>query len=146
EILLNTSADEVAVCNLGSVNLAWHTKDGFLDVDALRATVKAAVRMLDNVIDINFYPIEKARRANMLHRPVGLGLMGVQDALHRLGIPCASEEALAFADESMEHIAYAAVLASAELAKERGTYPTYPGSKWDRGLLPQDTLDLLAQE
>lgn len=146
EILLNTSADEVAVCNLGSINLAWHTKDGFLDVDALRTTVNTAVRMLDNVIDINFYPIEKARNANMRHRPVGLGLMGFQDALHQVGIPYASEEALKFADESMEHIAYAAVLASAELAKERGPYSSYPGSKWDRGLLPQDTLELLEQE
>lgn len=146
EILLNTSADEVAVCNLGSINLAWHTKDGFLDVDALRTTVNTAVRMLDNVIDINFYPIEKARNANMRHRPVGLGLMGFQDALHQVGIPYASEEALKFADESMEHIAYAAILASAELAKERGPYSSYPGSKWDRGLLPQDTLELLEQE
>ena len=102
--------------------------------------------MLDNVIDINFYPIEKARNANMRHRPVGLGLMGFQDALHQVGIPYASEEALKFADESMEHIAYAAILASAELAKERGPYSSYPGSKWDRGLLPQDTLELLEQE
>src|SRR5690606_34845141 len=107
EILLNTSADEVAVCNLGSINLAWHTKDGSLDVDALRTTVNTAVRMRDNVIDINFYPTVNARHANMRHRPVGLGLMGFQDALHQVGIPCASEEALKFADESMEHIAYA---------------------------------------
>ncbi len=146
EILLNTSADEVAVCNLGSVNLAWHTKDGFLNVDELRDTVSTAVRMLDNVIDINFYPIEKARTSNMRHRPIGLGLMGFQDALHHLGISYDSEEALQFADESMEHIAYAAILASSQLAKERGTYPSYAGSKWDRGLLPQDTLELLEEE
>lgn len=146
EILLNTTADEVAVCNLGSVNLAWHTRSGQLDVEALRLTVKTAMRMLDNVIDINFYPIEKARNANMRHRPVGLGMMGFQDALHQLKIRYASQEAVEFADLSTEHIAYAAILASAELAEERGTYASYGGSKWDRGLLPQDTIALLQEE
>lgn len=146
EILLNTSKDEVAVCNLGSVNLPWHIRNGALDEVALRETVQTAVRMLDNVIDINFYPIEKARNANMRHRPVGLGMMGFQDALHKLNIPYASEAAVQFADESMEHIAYAAILASAELAGERGRYSSYAGSKWDRGLLPQDTVQLLAEE
>lgn len=146
EILLNTSADEVAVCNLGSVNLAWHIKDGALTVSALRETVTTAVRMLDNVIDINFYPIEQAARANLRHRPVGLGLMGFHDALHKLGISYASEEAARFADESMEHIAYAAIFASSMLAAERGPYPSYSGSKWDRGLLPQDTLALIEKE
>lgn len=146
EILLNTSRDEVAVCNLGSVNLAWHTRDGELDVRALRLTVKTAVRMLDNVIDINFYPIEKARNANMQHRPVGLGMMGFQDALHQLDIRYASQQAVEFADLSTEHIAYAAILASAELAEERGAYASFSGSKWDRGLLPQDTIALLQDE
>lgn len=146
EILLNTSADEVAVCNLGSINLAWHTQSGALDADALRDTVKTAVRMLDNVIDINFYPIDKARNANMRHRPVGLGMMGFQDALHQLGISYASEQAIDFADTSMEHIAYTAILASSELAAERGPYASYSRSKWDRGLLPLDTLALLAEE
>lgn len=146
EILLNTSPDEVAVCNLGSVNLAWHVRDGRLDETALRETVTTAVRMLDNVIDINFYPIEAARRSNLRHRPIGLGAMGFQDALHKLKIPYASEEAVAFADQSMEAVAYAAILASAELAKERGTYPSYAGSTWSRGLLPQETLDQLEAE
>ena len=146
EILLNTSSDEVAVCNLGSINLAWHIQGGRLDVEALRATVATAMRMLDNVIDINFYPIEAARRSNLRHRPVGLGIMGFQDALHKLGIAYASEEAVAFADRSMEHIAYAAILASAHLAKERGRYPSYEGSTWERGLMPHDTLELLEKE
>src|SRR5690606_16417077 len=146
EILLNTSADEVAVCNLGSVNWAWHTKDGFLNADELRDTVSTALRMLDNVIDINFYPIEKARTSNMRHRPIGLALVGFHAALPHMGISYATEHTLQFADESMEHIAYAAILASSQLAKERGTYPSYAGSKWDRGLLPQDTLELLEEE
>src|SRR5690606_14528021 len=146
EILLNTSQDEVAVCNLGSINLAWHIQNGRLDVDLLRKTVSTAFRMLDNVIDINFYPIEAAKSSTLRNLPIGLGLMGFQDALHKLGIAYASEEAVAFADETMEHIAYAAILASAHLAKERGRYPSYAGSTWDRGLLPQDTLDLLEKE
>ncbi|WP_304171387.1 ribonucleoside-diphosphate reductase subunit alpha [Limnochorda pilosa] len=146
EILLNTSPDEVAVCNLGSINLAWHVREGRLDEEALRETVTTAVRMLDNVIDINFYPIEAARRSNLRHRPIGLGIMGFQDALHKLQIPYGSEAAMAFADESMETIAYHAILASAHLARERGPYPSYAGSAWSQGLLPQDTLERLEAE
>jgi ribonucleoside-diphosphate reductase alpha chain len=146
EILLNTSRDEVAVCNLGSVNLAAHVSAEGIDHDRLRETVGVAMRMLDNVIDLNHYPIPEARAANLRHRPVGLGLMGFQDALWELGIGYASEEAVAFADSSMEAIAYYTVLASTELAKERGVYPSFAGSKWDRGLLPIDTVQLLAAE
>lgn len=146
EILLNTSADETAVCNLGSINLAEHIKAGQLDHDKLRATIFTAMRMLDNVIDINFYPTPEAANANRRHRPVGLGLMGFQDALQRMKIGYASQAAVDFADESMEAISYYALLASAELAAERGRYPSYEGSKWDRGLLPIDTLDLVEQE
>jgi ribonucleoside-diphosphate reductase alpha chain len=146
EILLNTSRDEVAVCNLGSVNLAAHIGSGGLDADRLARTVATAVRMLDNVIDINLYPIPEARAANLRHRPVGLGIMGFQDALFSLGISYASEAAAEFADESMERVSYHAILASAKLAAERGRYGSYEGSKWDRGLLPADTLDLLEAE
>jgi ribonucleoside-diphosphate reductase alpha chain len=146
EILLNTSAEEVAVCNLGSVNLAAHVRDGTLDQERLGQTVRTAIRMLDNVIDLNYYPIPQARNANLRHRPVGLGVMGFQDALSALGIGYASEEAVAFADRSTEAIAYEAILASTELARERGAYPSYAGSKWERGLLPSDTIDLLAEE
>ncbi|MDR0788093.1 MAG: ribonucleoside-diphosphate reductase subunit alpha [Gemmatimonadota bacterium] len=146
EILLNTSPDEVAVCNLGSVNLAAHIDHDGLNVERLARTVRVAVRMLDNVIDINLYPIPEARAANLRHRPVGLGVMGFQDALHRLGLSYASEEAVEFADTSMEVVAWHAILASANLASERGAYPSYPGSKWDRGLFPIDTLDLLEAE
>jgi ribonucleoside-diphosphate reductase alpha chain len=146
EILLNTSTDETAVCNLGSVNLGAHMRDGRLDEALLRETVTTAVRMLDNVIDVNFYPTPEARAANLRHRPVGLGVMGWQDALYALGIGAASEAALDFADTSAELIAHAAIGASADLARERGRYASYGGSKWDRGLLPQDTLDLLEQE
>jgi len=146
EILLNTSAEEVAVCNLGSVNLAAHVGEGGLDRARLRETVRSALRMLDNVIDLNHYPIPEARASNLRHRPVGLGLMGFQDALWELGIPYASDEAVAFADRSMEAVSYEAILASTELAAERGAYPSFPGSKWDRGLLPLDTLPLLAAE
>ena len=147
EILLNTSPDEIAVCNLGSVNLVQHLDEkGSIDLEKLKDTVTTAIRMLDNVIDINFYPVPEARQANMRHRPIGLGLMGFQDALYRKGISYASEEAVVFADESMEAIAYFAIRASALLAKERGKYPSYRGSKWDRGYLPQDTLDLLEKE
>jgi len=146
EILLNTSKDEVAVCNLGSINLAKHvTKDG-LDEKRLAKTVRTAIRMLDNVIDINFYPIPEARNANLRHRPIGLGLMGFQDALYIQDISYASHEAVQFSDESMEMISYYAILASSELAKEKGTYESYKGSKWDRGLLPIDTIDLLEKE
>lgn len=147
EITLNTSKDETAVCNLGSVLLDNHLDDsGSIDHAKLRETIRTAVRVLDNVIDINFYPTEAAKTANMRHRPVGLGVMGLQYALYRKGIPFASKEAVEFNDEFMEAIAYYAYEASSDLAAERGTYSTYKGSKWDRGLMPQDTLELLEQE
>lgn len=146
EILLNTSKDETAVCNLGSVNLAAHTTKEGLKRELLASTIKTAMRMLDNVIDINHYPIPEAQNANLRHRPVGLGLMGFQDALYIQGFSYASHEAVRFADESMEIISYYAILSSSELAKERGTYESYKGSKWDRGLLPIDTIALLAKE
>ena len=146
EILLNTSADETAVCNLGSVNLAAHCNEQGLDGDLVARTIRTALRMLDNVIDINFYPTPEARNANLKHRPVGLGLMGFQDALYKLRLPYASEAAVEFADTSMELISYHALLASAELAKERGAYSTFKGSKWEQGLLPLDTIELLSNE
>jgi ribonucleoside-diphosphate reductase alpha chain len=146
EILLNTSADETAVCNLGSVNLVRHVGPNGLDLSLIEKTVKTAVRMLDNVIDINFYPTAEAKNANLRHRPIGLGIMGFQDALFAQRISYASREAVAFADESMEAISYYAILASTELAAERGSYGSYKGSKWDRGLLPIDTLKILADE
>lgn len=146
EILLNTSADETAVCNLGSINLAAHMTSKGINRELLASTIKTAIRMLDNVIDINFYPTEEAKRANLLHRPIGLGLMGFQDALYILNISYASHEAVRFADESMEMISYYAILSSSELAKEKGTYSTYKGSKWDRGILPLDSIALLAKE
>ena len=148
EITLNTKADEeVAVCNLGSVNLRLHmTEDGKLDQEKIKDTVMTGMRMLDNVISINFYPIKEARTSNMRHRPVGLGVMGLQDALFIKGITFDSDEAVTFADESMEMISYYAILGSSQLAKERGTYQSYKGSKWDRNILPVDTLDLLEKE
>jgi ribonucleoside-diphosphate reductase alpha chain len=146
EILLNTSADETAVCNLGSINMLNHITDEKLDLEKLEATVNTAVRMLDNVIDINFYPTDEAKNANHRHRPVGLGLMGFQDALSACGISYASEEAVEFADKSMEAISYYAISASSNLAEERGTYSSYEGSKWDRGLLPIDTVAILEEE
>lgn len=146
EILLNTSPEETAVCNLGSINLAAHIIDGALSLPALQATITTALRMLDNVIDINYYPTPEARRSNLQHRPVGLGIMGFQDALHALGLCYASDEAVTFADRSMEAISYYAILASSELARDRSRYPSYTGSKWDRGLLPIDTLDVLETE
>ncbi|MDA7858356.1 ribonucleoside-diphosphate reductase subunit alpha [Mariniblastus sp.] len=146
EILLNTSADETAVCNLGSINMLNHITDGKLDLEKLEATINTAVRMLDNVIDINFYPTDEAKNANQRHRPVGLGLMGFQDALSACGISYASEEAVDFADKSMEAISYFAISASSNLAGERGTYSSYEGSKWDRGLLPIDTVAILEEE
>ena len=146
EITLNTSADEIAVCNLGSVNLVAHMTDQGLDFDKLMRTVRTAMRMLDNVIDINYYAVQKARNANLRHRPVGLGIMGFQDCLHLLRVPYASAEALQFADRSMEMVAYCAYWASTELAEERGRYSSFKGSLWDRGILPQDSLDLLAAE
>ncbi len=146
EITLNTNDKEIAVCNLGSVNLVAHLKDGALDLDKLKRTVRIAMRMLDNVIDINFYAVAKARNANLKHRPVGLGIMGFQDCLHQLGIPYSSQEAVEFADRSMEAVAYHAYWASTELAQERGCYSSYKGSLWDRGILPHDTLEVLRNE
>ncbi len=144
EITLNTSDEETAVCNLGSVNLLQHLKDGKVDQDKLKKTISTAMRMLDNVIDINYYAVKKARDSNLRHRPVGLGVMGFQDALYELRIPYASQQAVQFADESMEAICYHAYWASTELARERGKYSSYKGSLWDKGTLPPDTLDLLA--
>ena len=147
EITLNTSAEETAVCNLGSVVLDSHLKaDGSIDHVMLRETVTVAVRALDNVIDINFYPTKAAEISNMRHRPVGMGVMGLQDCLYRRDISFASDAAVEFNDEIMEAVAYYAYETSADLAAERGTYSTYKGSKWDRGLLPQDTVDLLEKE
>ena len=151
EITLNTSDTETAVCNLGSVNLVQHLKtlpDGVkvLDHDKLQKTITTAMRMLDNVIDINYYAVKKARDSNMRHRPVGLGIMGFQDCLYELRVPYASQEAVEFADKSMEAVCYHAYWASTDLAKERGKYATYKGSLWDKGILPLDTLDMLLEE
>ena len=146
EITLNTNDSEIAVCNLGSVNLPAHMKDGKLDHDKLRKTVNTAMRMLDNVIDINYYAVKKARDSNLRHRPVGMGIMGFQDCLHMMRIPYASDQAVEFADRSMEAVCYYAYHASTELAEERGMYSSYRGSLWDRGILPQDSLKLLAEE
>jgi ribonucleoside-diphosphate reductase alpha chain len=146
EITLNTNDSEIAVCNLGSVNLPAHMKDGKLDHEKLRNTINTAMRMLDNVIDINYYAVKKARDSNLRHRPVGMGIMGFQDCLHMMRIPYASAEAVEFADRSMEAVCYYAYHASTELAEERGMYSSYRGSLWDRGILPQDSLKLLAQE
>ena len=151
EITLNTSETETAVCNLGSVNLVQHLKDGpdgakVLDHDKLKKTITTAMRMLDNVIDINYYAVKKARDANMRHRPVGLGIMGFQDCLYELRIPYASQAAVDFADTSMEAVCYHAYWASTDLAKERGKYASYKGSLWDKGILPLDTLDMLVEE
>ncbi|MGA0610414.1 ribonucleoside-diphosphate reductase subunit alpha [Caldimonas sp. KR1-144] len=146
EITLNTNEREIAVCNLGSVNLAQHLKDGAIDQAKLKKTVATAMRMLDNVIDINYYAVKKARDSNLRHRPVGLGIMGFQDALYQLRTPYASDAAVEFADRSMEAVCYHAYWASTELAAERGRYSSYKGSLWDRGILPIDSLDLLAKE
>ncbi len=151
EITLNTSETEIAVCNLGSVNLVHHLTDGIegkkaIDHVKLKKTVATAMRMLDNVIDINYYAVKKARDSNLRHRPVGLGIMGFQDALYELGVPYASHDAVAFADVSMEAVCYQAYWASTELAAERGRYSSYRGSLWDRGILPIDSLDLLAEQ
>jgi len=145
EILLNTSNDETAVCNLGSVNLKAHTTTDGLNDDLLADTVKTAVRMLDNVIDINFYPTKEAKQANQRHRPIGLGQMGFQDALFTQRIPYGSQRAVDFADEATESISYHAITASNQLAAERGAYSSYAGSKWDRGLLPIDTIEILGE-
>lgn len=146
EITLNTNESEIAVCNLGSVNLPAHMKDGQLDHDKLQKTIRTAMRMLDNVIDINYYAVKKARDSNLRHRPVGLGIMGFQDCLHIMRTPYASTAAVEFADRSMEAVCYYAYLASTELAEERGRYSSYQGSLWDRGILPQDSVKLLAEE
>ena len=146
EITLNTSKDEIAVCNLGSVNLVAHLNESGLDFPKLQRTIRTAMRMLDNVIDINYYAVDKAKNSNWRHRPVGLGIMGFQDCLHKLRISYASQEAVDFADRSMEMVAYCAYWASTELAEERGHYSSFKGSLWDSGVLPQDTLDLLAAE
>ena len=143
EILLNNSSSETAVCNLGSINLAAHIVDKQLNHSLLSSTTMTAVRMLDNVIDLNFYPTKEARQANLRHRPVGLGIMGFQNALYATGISYASDEAVEFSDASMEAVSYYAILASTQLASERGSYETYHGSKWHRGLLPLDTVQLL---
>ena len=146
EITLNTNDSEIAVCNLGSVNMPAHMKDGKLDHIKLQKTVRTAMRMLDNVIDINYYAVKKARDSNLRHRPVGMGIMGFQDCLHMMRIPYASMDAVQFADTSMEAVCYYAYWASTELAEERGRYSSYPGSLWDRGILPQDSLKMLAEE
>jgi len=145
EITLNTSVDEIAVCNLGSINLAQHIENGELNQTKLRKTVRTAVRMLDNVIDINYYAVKQARNSNLKHRPVGLGLMGFQDALYTLGIAYSSEQAVEFADRSMEAISYFAIEASSDLAKERGSYSSFEGSLWSRGILPLDSIKLLRE-
>lgn len=146
EITLNTNEDEIAVCNLGSINLVKHIVDGKLDVEKLARTVKTAVRMLDNVIDINYYAVPQAKNSNAKHRPVGLGLMGFQDALYLQHIPYSSDEAVKFADFSMEAISYYAIQASCELANERGSYSTFEGSLWSKGVLPLDSIDKLIEE
>ena len=145
EITLNTSVDEIAVCNLGSINLPAHIENGKLNRDKLKRTVSTAIRMLDNVIDINYYSVPQARNSNLKHRPIGLGLMGFQDALYKLKLDYASDAAVEFADESMELISYYAIEASSELAKERGQYPSYEGSLWSKGILPIDSINLLQQ-
>jgi len=146
EITLNTSFEETAVCNLGSLNFAKFVKDKKFDNEKVAEVTRIAMRMLDNIIDINFYPTEDSRRSNMRHRPVGLGIRGLHDALFLLGYDYDSEEAVEFSDRSMEVVSYHAILSSSELAKERGSYETYKGSKWERCLLPQDTIDLLEKE
>lgn len=146
EILLNTSSSEVAVCNLGSVNLPMHIQNKKMCPELLESTISTAMRLLDNVIDLNFYPIPEAASSNRQHRPLGLGLMGFQDALYELGMSYAERESADFADESMELISYYAILSSSLLAKERGPYPSYQGSKWQRGQLPVDSIELLDKE
>tara|TARA_B100000902_G_scaffold79473_1_gene84146 strand:- start:11879 stop:14704 length:2826 start_codon:yes stop_codon:yes gene_type:complete len=147
EITLNTSAEETAVCNLGSVNLSKHvTEDGKLDRELLEETINTAMRMLDNVVDLNFYPTAEAKNSNMKHRPIGLGIMGLQDALFKLDLPFDSPKALNFSDQLMEQISFHAISASSDLAKERGAYESFKGSKWDRGIFPLDSLTLLEEQ
>ncbi|EPF79891.1 ribonucleoside-diphosphate reductase subunit alpha [Acinetobacter rudis] len=145
EITLNTSEDEIAVCNLGSINLVQHVQGGILDREKLARTVKTAVRMLDNVIDINYYAVPQAKNSNMKHRPVGMGIMGFQDALYEMNLAYGSDAAVEFADESMEVISYYAISTSSDLAVERGTYSTFKGSLWDQGILPIDSIELVAK-
>ncbi|MBT7333049.1 MAG: ribonucleoside-diphosphate reductase subunit alpha [Gammaproteobacteria bacterium] len=146
EITLNTSEEEIAVCNLGSINLVQHVKDGRLDLKKLKKTVRTAVRMLDNVIDINYYSVPQARTSNMRHRPVGLGIMGFQDALYKMGYSYASNDAVEFADRSMEAVSYYAIESSSKLAKERGAYESFSGSLWSQGILPYDSINMLQKE
>ncbi len=146
EITLNTNDQEIAVCNLGSVNLVNHLTDGQLDHEKLKITVRTAMRMLDNVIDVNYYSVPKARTSNLKHRPVGLGIMGFQDCLYELRVPYASEQAVEFADRAMEAVTYYAYQASTEMAEERGRYSSFEGSLWDRGILPHDSIKLLGDE
>jgi ribonucleoside-diphosphate reductase alpha chain len=145
EITLNTNQDEIAVCNLGSINLVQHVQGGVLDREKLARTIKTAVRMLDNVIDINYYAVPQAKNSNMKHRPVGMGIMGFQDALYEMGIAYGSDAAVDFADESMEVISYYAIETSSNLAIERGAYSTFKGSLWDQGILPIDSLEIVAK-
>lgn len=146
EITLNTSVDETAVCNLGSINLVRHVKDGVLDYEMVKKTITTAVRMLDNVIDKNFYPVIEAKNSNMRHRPIGLGIMGFQDLLYKINLPFDSEESVRYSDEMMEFISFNAILASSKIAKEKGAYESFNGSKWDRGIFPVDTVKLLEDE
>jgi ribonucleoside-diphosphate reductase alpha chain len=146
EITLNTSTEETAVCNLGSVNLSEHVSEDGIEREKLESTVETATRMLDNVVDLNFYPTDRSEGSNMAHRPIGLGMMGFHEALIEQRVPMNSERAVDFADEVTEFVAYNAILTSSKLAAERGTYDSYEGSKWDRGILPQDTVDLLEAE
>jgi ribonucleoside-diphosphate reductase alpha chain len=146
EITLNTSKDEIAVCNLGSVNLPQHIESGELNIDKLRKTVTTAIRMLDNVIDINYYSVDTSENSNMKHRPIGLGLMGFQDALYKVDVSYASDEAVTFADQTMEAISYFAINASTDLAAERGAYSSYDGSLWSQGIFPIDSLSMLIEQ
>ena len=145
EITLNTSQEEIAVCNLGSVNLTHHLKDGKLDQEKLEQTINTAIRMLDNVININYYAVGAAENSNMKHRPIGLGIMGFHDSLYMLKVPYASDEAVEFADRSMEAVSYYAIKASSDLAKERGTYSSYEGSLWRKGVQPIDSVAYLKE-
>jgi len=144
--MLNTSDEEIAVCNLGSINLPQHTTAEGLDYKKLEKTITTAMRMLDNVIDYNFYSVPQARRSNLKHRPVGIGLMGFQDALYKQNLAYTSDDAIQFADESMEAVSYFAIQASSDLAAHRGTYPSYEGSLWSRGIMPIDSIELLEKE
>ena len=145
EITLNTSADEIAVCNLGSINLPAHIDENGLNAEKLERTINTAIRMLDNVIELNYYSVPQARRSNLKHRPIGMGVMGFQDGLYKMRIDYCSQNAVDFADKSMELISYYAIKASTNLAEERGTYASYEGSLWSKGILPIDSIDLLRQ-